>query len=370
MEVTIRRDDLLAELALLQGIVERRAAIQILSHLLIEARGGRLHLAGTDLDVSLATSCAAEVARDGTVAIGARKLTEIVRSLGDGDVRFEEEEPQTLTIRSGRSRFRIRGADPSVFPTIPRVVDGTEVALPAATLRSAITRTIFAISAEESRFQLNGALLRLRERSLELVATDGYRLAFVAAPLPEDRPDSSTAEGVLVPRKALGEIVKLDGDGILVLRRAEHHLAFRLGARELTCRILDGTFPDYERVLARSLSYEARVDRTALIAGVQRVALLTGERGRAVRLTFSEGQVEISAANPDLGDAVEAIPCDYVGPEIVLGLNPDYLGQFLGVVDGAGVSLALQDSESQCVGRPETVEEGWRQLCVIMPMRA
>lgn len=368
MEVSIRRDELLAELALLQGIVERRAAIQILSHLRLEARDGRLHLAGTDLDVSLSTSCEAEVRREGVVAVGARKLTEIVRALGDDVVQLDEEEPQTLRIRSGRSRFRIRGADPSAFPTLAQVRDESAIEIPVATLRAAIGKTIFAISAEESRFQLNGALLRIRKAGFELAATDGYRLAFVEAPLEHGPPEDLA--GVLVPRKALGELSKLDGSGMVSFGRAEHHLVFRIGARELTCRVLEGNFPDYERVLSRSLAHEARLDRAALIAGVQRVALLTGDRGRAVRLTFTEGQLVVSAANPDLGDAVETIECDYQGPEINLGLNPDYLGQFLAVVDDVGVTFALQDSESQCVGRPETTVEGWRQLCVIMPMRA
>jgi DNA polymerase-3 subunit beta len=368
MDVTIRRDDLLAELALLQGIVERRAAIQILSHLRIEAVDGRLKLAGTDLDVSLSTSCEAEVRRPGVVAIGARKLTEIIRALGAETVQLDEEEPQTLRIRAGRSRFRIRGADPGTFPTLASVDGTSEIAIPATTLRAAIGKTIFAISAEESRFQLNGALLKIRPDGIELAATDGYRLAFVAAPL--DPPPSGEVPAVLVPRKALGEIQKLDGGEMFRFRRAEHHLSFCIGARELTCRVLEGNFPDYERVLSRVLSHEARLDRQALIAAVQRVALLTGERGRAVRLTFSEGQVEVSAANPDLGDAIETVECDYQGPEIQLGLNPDYLGQFLSVVDDPGVRFALQDSESQCVGRPESAVEGWKQLCVIMPMRA
>lgn len=368
MQVTIRRDDLLAELALLQGIVERRAAIEILSNIKLETRAGRLHMAGTDLDVTLTTSCPAEVARDGQLAVGARKFTEIVRAIGADTIELEEEEPLTLTIRAGRSRFRVRGKDPSTFPSVPTVPAGDGIAIPPATLRSAIARTIFAISAEESRFQLNGALLKIKASSLELVATDGYRLAFVEAPL--EGVVEEDARGILVPRKALGELARFDGEGNLAFHRAEHHLAFRLGARELTCRILDGTFPDYERVLARSLAYEARLDRTALIAAVQRVALLTGERGRAIRLTFSDGQLEVSAANPDLGDAVETVACDYSGPEIVLGLNPDYLGQFLAATEDPGVCFALQDSESQCVGRPETGEAAWRQLCVIMPMRA
>jgi DNA polymerase-3 subunit beta len=225
-------------------------------------------------------------------------------------------------------------------------------------------KILFAVSAEESRFQLNGALLKLKDGSMEMVATDGHRLALVEGGLES----AGGEDSVLVPRKALQELQRLEGDGKLEYRRGEHHLSFLLGRRELICRILEGTFPDYERVIAKDNDKKAFFNRKPLAEAVQRVALLTGDRARAVRLQFSPDQMVISAANPDLGEATEEVPCDYDGPEIRLGINPDYLTQFLAAVDTDRIRLELKDENTQCVGYPQDGPDT-RYLCVIMPMR-
>jgi DNA polymerase-3 subunit beta len=211
---------------------------------------------------------------------------------------------------------------------------------------------------------LNGALLKLKAGSLEMVATDGHRLALVEDMLPA----SAEEDSVLVPRKALQELQRIEGEGNLSYRRGEHHLSFQLGRRELICRILEGTFPDYERVIAKDNDKKILFDRKPLAEAVQRVALLTGDRARAVRLQFGSDQMVISAANPDLGEAIEEVPCSYDGPEFRLGINPDYLSQFLSAVDTERVRLELKDENTQCVGWPvDGADE--RYLCVIMPMR-
>jgi DNA polymerase-3 subunit beta len=227
-----------------------------------------------------------------------------------------------------------------------------------------IAKVLFAVSAEESRFQLNGALLKLKDGGLELVATDGHRLALVESGLNGGGGNDS----VLVPRKALQELQRIEGDGNLSYRRGEHHLSFRLGRRELICRILEGTFPDYERVIAKDNDKKVIFDRKPLSDAVQRVALLTGDRARAVRLQFGGDQLVISAANPDLGEAVEELACSYDGPEFRVGINPDYLAQFLGAVETDRVRLELKDENTQCVGYPVEGPDA-RYLCVIMPMR-
>lgn len=370
MDIRVQREELLAELGLLQGIVERRTTIPILSHVLLQAKGSELLLAATDLDVSLATRCPAQVAQEGAFTVQARKLTEIIRSLGEEEIHLLLEEG-SIHIRAGRSRFKIRGLDPESFPTLPTVDTevGLELALPA--LKRMIGKVIFAISTEESRFQLNGALLRLKEAAVELVATDGHRLALVeveaqgngAGKLEVKVPQ----EGVLVPRKALQEIQRFDGEGMVAYRRSEHHLSFQLGKRELTCRILEGTFPDYERVIAKHHDKKPVLERQIFQEAVQRVSLLTSERSRGVLLQFAPEQLVISAANPDLGEATEQLACDYSGEEIKLGLNPDYLGSFLAAVEAPRVRLEVKDHESQCVAYPDQGEE-LRHLCVIMPM--
>lgn len=366
MEIRANRSELLSELIPMQGIVERKTTIPVLSHLLLAARGDRLHLAATDLDVSLTSWCEADVRQEGGIAVQAKKFQEIVRSLTSDDIDLVLDEPRLLTIRAGKSRFKIHGMSPDDFPTLPTVdgADSGATEIPFAEFRRMVAKILFAVSAEESRFQLNGALLKLKDGSLEMVATDGHRLALVEDALA----GGAGGEAVLVPRKALQEIQRLEGDGNLAYRRGEHHLSFRVGRRELICRILEGTFPDYERVIAKDNDKKVVFDRRPLAEAVQRVALLTGDRARAVRLQFATDQLVISAANPDLGEAVEEVPCTYEGPEFRVGMNPDYLSQFLAAVETDRVRLELKDENTQCVGYPQDGPDA-RYLCVIMPMR-
>ena len=364
MEIRVNRSEFLGELIPMQGIVERKTTIPVLSHLLLTTREDRLHLAATDLDVSLTSWCEADVKETGGIAVQAKKLMEIIRSLTGDEVHLVQEEPRVLTIRAGKSRFKVHGLAPDDFPTLPNVEDSAQVEIPFGDFRRMVSKILFAVSAEESRFQLNGALLKLKGESLEMVATDGHRLALVEDGLA----DGASEDAVLVPRKALQELQRLEGEGKLSYRRGEHHLSFRLGRRELICRILEGTFPDYERVIAKDNDKKVLFDRKPFAEAVQRVALLTGDRARAVRLQFAPAQLVISAANPDLGEATEEVPCDYEGPEFRLGINPDYLSQFLAAVETERVSLELNDENTQCVGYPMDGPDE-RYLCVIMPMR-
>jgi DNA polymerase III subunit beta len=370
MEIRLQREALLAELVPMQGIVERKSTIPVLSHLLLTAKGDRLHLAATDLDVSLVSSVPAEVKSEGALAVQARKFQEIIRSLVADEIKLASEGERSLRIHAAKSKFRIHGLPAVDFPTLPQVDGGPKLTLPLARFRRMVGKVIFAVSGEESRFQLSGALFRLHGQRAELVATDGHRLALVDAGIAADAGDDS----VLVPRKALQEILRFEGEAELEYRRGEHHLSFRTGGREMVCRILEGTFPDYERVIARNNDKKVVCDRRALGDVVQRVALMTGDRNRGVRLDFADGEITVAAANPDLGEASETLACEYAGAAIRIGLNPDYLGHFLSAVETERVRLELKDENSQCVGHPVVAEDAEgtgdeRYLCVIMPMR-
>jgi DNA polymerase-3 subunit beta len=366
MEIRLKRNDFLGELVPMQGIVERKTTIPVLSHILLNARDGhdskdgKLHLAATDLDVSLTSRCEAEIREGGAIAVQAKKLIEIIRSLSAAEVLLVQEEPRVLSIRAGSSRFKIHGLAADDFPTLPTVPAsaGAKVEIPFADFRRMVAKILFAVSAEESRFQLNGALFKIKDGALEIVATDGHRLALVEKREDSLRnvPGNAGEDSVLVPRKALQELQRLEGDAAataLEFRRGEHHLSFRLGQRELICRILEGTFPDYERVIAKDNDKRVLFDRKALAEAVQRAALMTSDRARAVRLQFSTHQLVISAVNADLGEAVEEVACEYNGPEFRLGINPDYLSQFLAAVDTDRVRLELKDENTQCVGYPQ-----------------
>lgn len=364
MEIILSRSEFLSELGPMQGIVERRTTIPVLSHILLKAEEGRLSLAATDLDVSLTSWVDAEVSSPGGIAVQAKKFIEIIRALVDDEITLRLEDEKRLAIVGGRSRFKINGLSPEDFPTLPQVSQESVQEVPFNQVKGMISKVLFAVSTEESRFQLNGALFKVKEGGLEMVATDGHRLALVENDLEGGEPE----EGVLVPRKALQELQRFEGDGTLGLRRSEHHLSFQLGRRELICRILEGSFPDYERVIAKDNDKQISFGRKDLAAAVQRVALLTGERTRAVRFKFDDDKLQISAANPDLGEAVEEVPCEYSGESFSLGINPDYIGNFLSAVETERVLFELKDENSQCIGLPVDGEDQ-RYLCVIMPMR-
>ena len=374
MEIRLKREKLLSELVPMQGIVERRTTIPVLSHLLLTARDGRLHVAATDLDVSLTSSLEADATAEGAIAVQARKFLEIVRSLVAEEITLTLQEERSLRITAGRSRFRIHGLPAADFPTLPQVEGKPTLTLPLAAFRRLVGKVLFAVSSEESRFQLSGALLKLKGKRAEMVATDGHRLALIDAALP----DAVGEDAVLVPRKALQELLRLEGEGPLEFRRGEHHLAFRSGAREMICRILEGAFPDYERVIARNNDKRVVCERKALAEAVQRVALVTGDRNRGVRLEFNAGEIAVAAANPDLGEASETLACEYAGGAIKIGLNPDYMSQFLAAVETEKVLLELKDENSQCVGQPMRAPssdesaadaDAERYVCIIMPMR-
>ena len=365
MEIRVSRSELLTELVPMQGIVERRTTIPVLSHLLLRAEDGKLHIAATDLEVSLTSSCDGEVTESGSIAIQAKKLLEIMRAAAGEDVTLRIDQEGLMTILVGQSVFKIRGLPAEDFPSLPAVEGEDPIEVPFDTFRSMIAKIFFAISSEESRFQLSGALMKIGDDSLTLVATDGHRLALVETAAEGLR----ATEGVLVPRKTLQELLRFDEtDETLHCRRTEHHLSFTLGRRQLICRILEGTFPDYERVIATDNDKHIAVDRKQLAGVIQRVSLLTGDRSRAVKMHIESSALEVSAANPDLGEAREQVPCSFDGGPLAVGLNPDYLGQFLGATDTERIVFELKDESSQCVARPDGGSDV-RYVCVIMPIR-
>ena len=364
MLIRVHRARFLSELQPMQGIVERRSTIPVLSHLLLRAEGQELRIAATDLDVSMTSSVEAAVETEGGLAVQAQKFIEIVRALPSEEIELEIEGETQLAIRGGSSRFKLRGLPASDFPTLPELAEDAGMDIPFALLQRMIGQIFFAVSPDESRFQLNGALLETGEGRLGLVATDGYRLALVENELP----GVGAGEGVLIPRKALQELQRLDHEGDVRFRRATHHLGFGLGRRQLSCRILEGTFPDYQRVIATDHPHHAVFERKVLHDAVQRVALMTGDRSSGVKLELSGGRAILSTANPDLGEAVEEVPGEVPEVDLSFGVNPNYLLQFLAAADSGSIRFELKDEASQAVGVPVDGSDS-RALCVIMPMR-
>ena len=369
MEILVKRNDLATELSLVQGIVERKNSIPILSNVLCEARGGEVRISATDLDVSLRCGCAAEVQREGAVTLGAKKLYEIVRSLPENDVKLQLEDDAWARIRCGRVEFRMAGLPREDFPSLPEAKSGRGIEIPAALLKQLIQRTAFAITAEDARYYLAGALLVLEKDKAAMVATDGHRLAWAEHKAQLKLPDTTR---VLVPRKAITELARLieqaGSEETVSFQQGDGHLIFGIAGRTLASKQVEAQFPAFEKVIAVAGDKRVSLAREALQSAIRRVSLLSSDRGRAVRLGLDTGKLELSASSPDLGEAREALPVEYAGAGVEIGFNAQYLLEFLGVVGSEQVSLELKDGESQGLLRPAG-EDGGDYRYVVMPMR-
>jgi DNA polymerase-3 subunit beta len=369
MDILVRRADLVKELQLVQGIVERKNSIPILQNVLAEARSGELRISATDLDVSLRCGCAAQVVEEGAVTLGARKLYEIVRSLPESDVSVRVERDAWAWIRCERVEIKMAGLPGEDFPSLPEARPGRGVDIPVALLRGLIQRTSFAITAEDARYYLSGALLVLDKDGAAMVATDGHRLAWAQRKAALKVADTAR---VLVPRKAIGELARLvedmGGEDVVSFQQGDGHLIFAAGGRTLTSKVVEAQFPAYEKVVAIAGDKKVAVGRELLQSAIRRVSLLSSERGRAVKLSLDEGRLEVSASSPELGEARESLPLEYAGEGVEIGFNAQYLLDFLGVVGTDDVALEVKDAESQGLLRP-VGEDGGDYRYVVMPMR-
>jgi DNA polymerase-3 subunit beta len=369
MEFTVSRADLVRELNLSQGVVEKKTTIPILSNVLLEADGDRIVLTATDLELGICCSCPARVKKSGAGTIPARRLLDYVRLLPEGDVQVKIQDNHWASLVSGRSRTRIAGMSRESFPELPHM-PAPLAEIPIGVLAAMIAKTIFSISTEESRFTLNGALLILKKGGITMVATDGHRLAMTET--------SADLEGVtgayraLLPRKAMAELQKLasDSDPAAVVRFSgdENHLFFELGGRLLLSRKLTGNFPDFERVLPKEHSHSVALNREELRGALERVAQFSDERSRGIRVQVAKGEVNIHSSVSDTGESEETIPVAYDGPSVEIGFNAQYLLDFLRAVGTDEVMFHFKDPHSAGELRPGG-EKSESYRYVIMPMR-
>jgi DNA polymerase-3 subunit beta len=371
MEFTVSKSDLVRELSLSQGVVEKKTTIPILSNVLLEASGDRITLTATDLELGIRCSCPARIKKEGAGTVPAKKLLDYVRLLPEGDVNMKFLENHWASITCGRSRTRIAGMSRESFPELPQM-PAPIAEIPVKTLASMIGRTSFAISMEESRFTLNGALLLMKPDSLTMVATDGHRLAFVQEP-PESSGSVDQQFRALVPKKAMGELLKLsdgsDDGGKAVFAGDDNHLYFQVGHRLLITRKLTGNFPDYERVLPKDHTLTATLQKDEIRSAIERVAQFADERSRAIRVQFTNGEVRIFSSSVEMGESEETVTSEYQGPDLEIGFNAQYLLDFLRAIPQSAVSFELKDQKSAGEMRPagEGIADQYRY--VVMPMR-
>lgn len=387
MEFTVSKSDLVRELSLSQGVVEKKTTIPILSNVLLEASGDHIALTATDLELGIRCTCPARVKKEGAGTLPARKLLEYVRLLPEGDVQMKFLENHWASITCGRSRTRIAGMSRESFPELPQMPEPI-ASLPMKMLASMISRTSFAISMEESRFTLNGALLVMRPDALTMVATDGHRLAYVQAGGPpalasgspvavESTPvqigEISQAFRALIPKKAMLEIIKLaelaESDTRAVFAGDDNHLFFQVGPRLLITRKLTGNFPDYERVLPKDHIHIAKLQKDEIKSAIERVSQFADERSRAIRVQFSNGEVKVFSSSVESGDSEESVTSEYQGPDLEIGFNAQYLLDFLRAIPQDHVAFELKDQKSAGEMRPsgDSIPDQYRY--VVMPMR-
>jgi DNA polymerase-3 subunit beta len=371
MEFTVSKSELVRELSLSQGVVEKKTTIPILSNVLLEASGDRITLTATELELGIRCSCPARVKKEGSGTVPAKKLLDYVRLLPEGDVNMKFLENHWANITAGRSRTRIAGMSRESFPELPQMPEAM-AEIPTKTLTSMIGRTSFAISMEESRFTLNGALLLMRPEGLTMVATDGHRLAFVQATA-ADSGHVDQQFRALVPKKAMAELVKLADDageaGKAIFAGDDNHLYFQVGHRLLIARKLTGNFPDYERVLPKDHQLTAKLQKDEIRSAIERVAQFADERSRAIRVQFTSGEVRIFSSSVEMGESEESVPSEYQGPDLEIGFNAQYLLDFLRAIPQDSVSFELKDQKSAGEMRPagDSVADQYRY--VVMPLR-
>lgn len=370
MEFTVSKSDLVRELSLSQGVVEKKTTIPILSNVLLEAADDRITLSATDLELGIRCSCPARIKKEGSGTVPARKLLDYVRLLPEGDINMKFLENHWANITSGRSRTRIAGMSRESFPELPQMPEAM-AEIPVKTLSAMIARTQFAISMEESRFTLNGALLLMQPDGLTMVSTDSHRLAFAQAS-PADSGSVSQQFRALIPKKAMTELNKLADElpeGKATFAGDDNHLYFQVGHRLLMTRKLTGNFPDYERVLPKDHSLTAKLQRDEIRSAIERVAQFADERSRAIRVRFSSGEVQVFSSSVEMGESEESVPSEYNGPDLEIGFNAQYLLDFLRVVPQEQVTFELKDQKSAGEMRPagDGVVEKYRYI--VMPMR-
>lgn len=371
MKLTIERAVLLTALSHVQSVVERRNTIPILSNVLLEAEGDRLALTATDLDIAVVEKLPAKVAKAGATTVAAHTFYDIVRKLPEGaevELTFSAAD-QRLDLRAGRSSFKLSCLPKEDFPVMAAGELPHSFALPADQLRRLIDKTRFAISTEETRYYLNGIYLHAASSGgvpmLRAVATDGHRLARVEAPLPSG---AAGMPGVIVPRKTVNELRKLleGGSAEARIELGETKIRFAIGDLVLVSKLIDGAFPEYERVIPRDNDKVMEVDSKAFAAAVDRVATISTEKSRAVKLSLKPDGIELSATSPDQGSASEQLTAAYSAAPIEVGYNSRYLLDIAGQIEGENTRFLLADALAPTVVRDPS-DDG--ALYVLMPMR-
>ncbi|PQJ95936.1 DNA polymerase III subunit beta [Chromatium okenii] len=365
MEFTVSRETLLPALGKVIGVVERRQTMPILSNLHLVANDDRVMLTATDLEVEVKTSFPVELKQSGEVTIPAKKLVDICRSLGEGtEIHFQMSD-ERCTVKAERSRFTLGLLPASEFPLMDTVQDGFQLSITESVFKRLLDKTAFAMAQQDVRYYLNGLLLEFRESTLTAVATDGHRLAKFQSSVDVG---ISELRQIIVPSKTISELRRQlnYSDDVITMSLGEKSIHIVMGNLTMTSKLVDGRYPEYERVIPHTLSRQASLKKDELKRALSRTAILSNEKYRGVRLTFDQGMLRLLAQNPSQEEAEEEIELDYQDDSISIGFNVSYLTDVLGVIDGKEVYIQFQDANSSSVWHGKDADD---ESYVVMPMR-
>jgi DNA polymerase-3 subunit beta len=363
MKFSTAREALLKPLQAVIGVVERRQTMPILANVLVSAKGGQLSITATDLEVELVAMTPLDIDTEGEITVPGRKLLDICRALPEGaNVSFSLSGDK-VTLRSGRSKFTLVTLPASEFPSVDDVTADKMISIPQETLSLLLEKTHFSMAQQDVRYYLNGLLVETGNGYLRAVATDGHRLALCQAELDGNLPEKQ----VIVPRKGVLELQRLlSGAGSLELALGSNHIRIELDGIRFTSKLIDGRFPEYERVIPKNAKNALSVDRQVLKGALQRTAILSNEKYRGIRLVLSGGGLVLQAHNPEQEEAEEEVEVSYEGEDMEIGFNVNYLQDALGAIESEEVTLAFVDANSSCLMRSPGDDS-----CkyVVMPMR-
>ena len=364
MKFTAAREVLLKPLQAVIGVVERRQTMPILSNVLIIAKDGQLSVTATDLEVELVAQTEIDAETDGEITVSGRKLLDICKALPEGADVSISLSGEKLSVKAGRSKFNLVTLPAAEFPVVEDIKAGQTISVSQVSLARLIEKTHFSMAQQDVRYYLNGMLLETGGKHLRAVATDGHRLALCQVDLDGDELDE---QQVIVPRKGVLELQRLmSGDGELNIELGSNHIRVQLEGIRFTSKLIDGRFPEYDRVIPKESSNELKADRTEFRNALQRTAILSNEKYRGIRLVIRDSGVVLQAHNPEQEEAEEELAVEYAGEDIEIGFNVNYLLDALGAVEGDDVTLSVQDSNSSCLIRQPGNEDC---TFVVMPMR-
>jgi DNA polymerase-3 subunit beta len=364
MKLSATRDVLLKPLQAVIGVVERRQTMPILSNVLLVARDGQLAVTATDLEVELVADAVVDVEAGGEITVSGRKLLDICRALPEGAIIGMSVSGEKLVVRSGRSKFSLVTLPAAEFPTIEDIKAGQSIEVEQAILGRLIEKTHFSMAQQDVRYYLNGMLLETGGKFLRAVATDGHRLALCQVEL--DGGDFDEQQ-VILPRKGVLELQRLmSGEGTVNIELGANHVRIQLEGIRFTSKLIDGRFPEYDRVIPKDSSNELSADRASFRGALQRTAILSNEKYRGIRLIIRDSGVVLQAHNPEQEEAEEELEVEYSGEDIEIGFNVNYLLDALGAVESESVTLSVLDGNSSCL-----IREPGKDDCkfVVMPMR-